>query len=130
MKAFQCRMCGECCYGEGGILVEGEEIERISRFLGITASDFLSGYCEERHARTYIKTGPDGFCIFFDREKGCLIHPVKPGPCELWPFYPAIVEDEENWELAKDACPGINPDCSFEEFVKESKTALRDSGPS
>jgi hypothetical protein len=32
--------------------------------------------------------------------------------------------------MAKDACPGINPDCSFEEFVKESKTALRDSGPS
>jgi hypothetical protein len=31
------------------------------------------------------------------------------------------VADEENWESVKEACPGINPDCSFEEFVKQSK---------
>jgi hypothetical protein len=31
------------------------------------------------------------------------------------------LKDAYNWEMAKDACPGINPDCSFEDFVKESK---------
>ena len=29
-----------------------------------------------------------------------------------------IVSDKENWELAKDTCPGINPDGSFEDFVR------------
>lgn len=121
MKAFQCQMCGTCCQGEGGIFLNAMEIEEIARFLGVTPQAFLSRYCEEKHGRVYITTGRDKFCIFFDREKNCLIHPVKPERCELWPFYPAIVSDEENWEMAKDACPGINPDCSFEEFVRQAK---------
>lgn len=114
-------MCGECCYGKGGITVEKEEGQRIARFLGIAPETFLSRFCEKRHGRFYIKTGPDRFCIFFDQEEACLIHPVKPDICSLWPFYPANVNDKEAWELAKDACPGINPECSFEEFVRQSK---------
>jgi hypothetical protein len=31
------------------------------------------------------------------------------------------VSDKENWEMVKDACPGINPDCSFDAFVRQSK---------
>ncbi len=121
MKAFDCQMCGECCYGEGGIFVEHDEIESIGPFLGITSKEFLTRFCEQRHGRFYIKTGSDGFCIFFDKEKSCLIHTVKPKRCSLWPFFPAIVGDKENWELAKDACPGISRECSFEAFVRESK---------
>ncbi len=114
-------MCGECCYGEGGIFLEPGEIEGIARFLEMTRDEYISGFCEKRHGRVELKTGPDGFCIFFDPKKSCLIHPVKPGRCSLWPFCPAIVNDKENWELAKDACPGINPDCSFDEFVRQFK---------
>ncbi len=121
MKAFECLKCGDCCYGEGGIFVEDEEIKRIAGFLGITQEAFLSQHCEERHGRIYVKTGPDGFCIYHDAKNGCSIHPVKPERCALWPFYPAIVSDRENWEHAKDACPGINPYCPFEEFVRQSK---------
>ena len=121
MKAFDCKMCGECCYGEGGIFLEAGEADRIAGFLGLSRDAFISRFCEERHGRLGLSTGPDNFCIFFDREKMCLIHPVKPGRCSLWPFYPAIVNDKENWELAKEACPGINPDCPFDEFVRQSK---------
>jgi hypothetical protein len=32
-----------------------------------------------------------------------------------------MVKDADNWEMAKEACPGINPECSFEEFVNQSK---------
>ena len=63
----------------------------------------------------------DYFCIFYHNEKRCLIHPVKPSICSLWPFYPALVKDRDNWEVAKDACPGMKPDCSFEEFIKQSE---------
>jgi hypothetical protein len=31
------------------------------------------------------------------------------------------VRDKETWEMAKDACPGIHPECSFEAFVRQSK---------
>jgi uncharacterized protein len=121
MRAFECKQCGACCEGEGGIVVQQEEAERIARFLGISAADFLSGWCFFRHGRHYIKTGDDGFCVFFDRERQCTIHPVKPEPCTLWPFYPALLRDPDNWELAKDACPGINPCSSFEEFRNQSR---------
>jgi Fe-S-cluster containining protein len=121
MKAFDCKQCGKCCYGEGGIHVDENERDRIARFLGMSTESFIARYCEERNGRIYIKTGSDNFCVFFNKEKQCLIHPVKPEPCFEWPFYPAIVKDEDTWEGARDACPGFNPDCSFSEFVKQSK---------
>ena len=121
IKAFECLTCGECCYGEGGIVVGEEEVKRISDFLEITPDMFVSQSCEERHGRLYIRTGQDGFCLYYDMEKSCQIHPVKPGRCSQWPFFSAIVNDRENWEMAKEACPGINPDCPFEEFVKQAK---------
>ena len=121
MKAFDCKQCGDCCYGEGGIYLEEDDIKKTSRFLGMTREAFLSRYCEKRNGRIYIRTGEDGYCIMYDREKSCLIHPVKPKPCALWPYFPAIVSDRENWEMAKEACPGINPDCRFIDFVKQSK---------
>jgi Fe-S-cluster containining protein len=121
MKAFECRICGECCFGEGGIFVGEEEAERIAVFLGVTSSEFTSQFCEERNGRLYIRTGEDGFCLYYDKEKSCLIHPVKPDRCSLWPFFPANVHDKDAWELAKEACPGINPDCPYEEFVRQAE---------
>ena len=116
-------MCGECCYGEGGIFMKTEEQTRIAKFLGLKFEDFLSKFTEERNGRIYAKVGVDNFCIFFKKGKGCAIHPVKPARCELWPYYPANITDRETWDNAKLACRGINRDCSFEEFVKESRTA-------
>jgi len=121
MKAFECKQCGDCCHGEGGILIDKSDIERIASFLAMTPEFFARWYCETRNGKTYVKTRRDGYCVFFDKSKLCLIHPVKPGPCRLWPFYPALLRDRGAWEAAKDACPGINRDCPFEEFVREGK---------
>ena len=121
MKAFECKMCGSCCYGEGGIFLQKEEIIRIATFLEMTWEAFITHFCTEKGNRLSVKTGTDNFCIFYDKEKNCTIHPVKPTLCTLWPFYSALLKDMDNWEMAKDACPGINPNCSFEAFVKQSK---------
>lgn len=121
MKAFECRLCGTCCYGKGGIVVKEEEAARIAVFLHLDSEDFLARYCEEVHGRTYLRCGEDGYCVFFDRERMCLIHPVKPFRCALWPFFPANVNDPDAWELAKDACPGISRECSFEDFVAQAR---------
>ena len=114
-------MCGACCYGKGGIRIQEDEIDRISGLLGVTPQSLKKDFCEERNGRLSIRTGPDGFCIFYNRDVGCAIHHVKPSICSLWPYYPAIVDDMDNWEMAKEACPGISPECTFEEFVKQSK---------
>ncbi len=127
MAAFECRMCGECCYGEGGIFLEEGEEERVARFLSISPEDFRDRFCEERNGRVYLTTGEDHFCIFHERGKGCLIHPVKPSRCALWPYYPANVSDEGTWEMAKLACRGIDREGSFEEFVKEAHSVARET---
>jgi len=124
-KAFDCKMCGECCYGEGGIYLLEGEAERISRFLKLDLEEFSREYCERKHGKTYLRTGINGYCIFYDHENACLIHPVKPKRCLDWPFYPANMRDPETLEMAKEACPGINPDCSFEEFVRQGKKDLK-----
>ena len=122
-KAFECRMCGKCCYGVGGIFLTGEDTDRLVRHFQTTQEDFLSRYCEIRHGRTYLRTGNDGFCVFSRNGKGCAVHPVKPARCALWPFFPANVKDRDTWRLAQDACPGINPECSFEEFARQGGEA-------
>jgi len=121
MKAFECKHCGECCYGRGGILLDSSEIERIAAFLGTTPEFFSKWYCEPRNDRIYVGTRGNGYCVFFDKARLCLIHQVKPRPCRLWPFYPALLKDRETWALAKGACPGINPEASFEEFLREAE---------
>jgi len=121
MKPFECKMCGECCYGKGGIKVSDEKVKRISEFFKMDTDSFRSKYCELRNGYLSIATGEDGFCVFFDQKKACLIHKIKPGICFLWPFYEANLNDKFNWELAKEACPGINPDSTFEEFVKQGR---------
>ncbi len=121
MKAFECRECGQCCFGDGGIFLQEGEVERIAAFMKMTPEHFIASSCEKRHGRLYIRSGPDGYCMYFDQDQKCLIHPVKPGRCRQWPFFTAIVADKDNWDLAKLACPGINPDCTFEEFVKQAE---------
>jgi uncharacterized protein len=122
MKAFECKKCGACCYGKGGILVNDREIRDIAAFLGISRESFVKACCETRNGKTYVGSLPNGHCVFFDRERLCLIHRVKPRPCRLWPFYPALLKDKASWQSAMDACPGINPDASYEDFLKEAGT--------
>ena len=112
-------MCGEGCFGEGGIFVKDEEVGRIARFLGLSEEQFVAASCETRHGRLYLSTGKNGFCLFYEKGKGCAIHPVKPRRCELWPFYEVLLSDEEAWRIAMDACPGLNPQASYEEFIRQ-----------
>lgn len=100
--------------------MEADEQKRIAEYLGLKLEDFLAEYTEKRNGRIYAGVGSDNFCIFFKHQKGCTIHTVKPARCELWPYFPANVADRETWDVAKLACRGINRDCSFEDFVKES----------
>ncbi len=119
MKPFDCKMCGECCRGEGGVFVTAEELERISSFLRMTSEAFLDQYCDRRNGKIYLATGDDGVCLLYDH--GCGIHPVKPTPCRQWPFFDAMMKDPANLEVAKHNCPGVDPDCTYEEFLAQGR---------
>ncbi len=126
---FNCKMCGQCCRGEGGIIVVQEEIEHICKYLNIPEQVFISEYLIKDVCGKYsIKINKHGYCIFFDTKKGCKIHVVKPNICRAWPFFKGNLEDVISFEMAKEYCPGINKDIGFDEFKKYGYRFLRQNG--
>ncbi|MDM8215153.1 YkgJ family cysteine cluster protein [Desulfovibrio piger] len=122
--AFDCRMCGHCCEGKGGIVVSPSDLQRLCDFLRMPADAVIAAYCEHANDKLKIRCGEDGYCIFFRQGKGCIVHEGKPSICKAWPFFRGNIEDAESLALAKDFCPGINPDISHEDFAREGMAYL------
>ena len=122
--AFDCRMCGHCCEGNGGIVVSPSDLQRLCDFLRMPADAVIAAYGEQAGDKLKIRCGEDGYCIFFRQGKGCIVHEGKPSICKAWPFFRGNIEDPESLALAKDFCPGINPDISHEDFAREGMAYL------
>ena len=125
---FACTMCGQCCEGEGGIILGPRDLERISRGLELAPEQFLEQYGVMRNGKWQIRTGDDGKCVFFREEAGCSVHPVRPDVCRAWPFFRGNMIDSESLYMAREYCPGIRSDATFEEFVAEGRAYLKENG--
>lgn len=117
-QVFDCKMCGKCCKGKGGIYITNEEAHSISSFLGLDVDEFIKLYCESIYGKVRLVQGKDNYCIFYNTKEKCMIHKVKPYICKLWPFFPANLQDEQSFFIAKLACPGIYPKCTHQEFIE------------
>jgi Fe-S-cluster containining protein len=114
---FTCQQCGECCQGRGGILPTQGEIDLIAQYMKVPVEDLITNYLEQTPLGLAVKNRPAGGCIF--NEQGCCtIHPVKPRICRDWPFLPAILLHENEFEAAKGACPGLDPDGDHLDFLR------------
>ena len=118
-QVFLCRQCGECCQGERGILVTPAEHQAMAAHLGLSLEDFA--------ARFLVRTplGPqvvsrNGSCAL-QADGLCRVHPVKPRICREWPFLRALLDHADEFEAAKEACPGLAADAGHEEFIKASR---------
>ncbi len=90
-KNFKCTRCGICCE-ETGLPWDPHRSHKIAEFLNISISQLIEKY--------YGRITSDGThweseeekrtpCPFLKSEgvqKSCLIYPVRPEPCELYPF--------------------------------------------
>jgi len=114
---FDCRMCGECCRGEGGIVVGPRDLSRLCAHLHMEAESFIALYGYRQNEKIKIRTGPDRYCIFFLPGTGCSIHMSKPDICRAWPFFRGNMVDGTSLAMAKDFCHGINPSIGHEAFV-------------
>lgn len=121
--AFECRMCGHCCHGEGGIIMSAKDRKRLAEHLGIGIEEMLARYAQLTNGKYNLKTGDDGYCIFYDN--GCAVHPGRPDICRAWPFFRGNLVDSLSWEMIQEYCPGVNPDAGHAEFVRQGKEYLR-----
>jgi Fe-S-cluster containining protein len=124
---FQCKQCGECCTGYGGTYVTPGDIKAIALFIGEDPDTFVERFCQLSGGKPVLRLSENGKCVFFDPEKQCTIHPVKPRMCKAWPFVDAILNRPGNWEIMAEACPGIRtgfPHDAVKAVVKKEIDAL------
>lgn len=127
MAVFDCKMCGQCCEGKGGIIVSPSDLARLISFLAISREDFIAKYAEYLGGKLQIRVGEDGYCIFFKQGQGCTVHSGKPDICRAWPFFRGNIVDAESFAMAKEFCPGIAKDVSHAEFKCAGKNYLKDN---
>jgi Fe-S-cluster containining protein len=119
LTVFDCTMCGQCCQGQGGIVVSPMEQLRLAEFLHISVAEFCALYTIPQGNKIILCTREDEYCIFFDPQKACTVHPAKPDVCRAWPFFRGNLVDQTSWELAQDYCSGIKAQAGHEEFARQ-----------
>ena len=127
---FQCKLCGDCCNGFGGTYITPEDIQRIAEFIQSDPDTFVRDYCDMSGSRPVLTQGENNSCIFFDPEKQCTIHPVKPYMCKAWPFIKTIINNPENWDTMANSCPGMKkqiPHGDLKRIVTVEKNKLDQS---
>lgn len=122
-EAFECRMCGHCCQGEGGIVMTAKDRKRLAAHLGITEDELISRHCHQRGGKLHLNAGEDDYCVFF--REGCSVHPGRPDICRAWPYFRGNLIDETSWEMIQEYCPGVNPEAGHAEFVRQGREYLR-----
>ncbi len=80
-SVFECRKCGHCCEGRGGIVLGKQDLKRLSLFLGMSESDFIGAWTETAGSKHRLGSGYDGYCVFSNQQNGCDVHPAKPDVC-------------------------------------------------
>jgi len=128
-QVFQCRQCGDCCCGRGGIFVKTREVEDMAALLSLSVEDFYRNFVEASDMGPRLTVADNGLCVFLMEGNLCRVHPVKPFICRQWPFLPALLVSADELEHAKTACPGINPACTHEDFVEGALQQARKDNP-
>ena len=123
---FTCQRCGHCCQGEGGIVLSRRDRERLAGHLGMPVEELLRRCAYEKDGKHFLKSGPDGYCMFYDQ--GCGVHPGRPDVCRAWPFFRGNLLDELSFAMAREDCPGISPDAAHAEFRRHGLNLLREQG--
>lgn len=119
---FICQQCGYCCQGETTVSLDDNDQKRMIRHLGMKRQEVARKYWRHNDNIIQMKTVA-GHCIFYDN--GCTIHGGKPWRCTEWPLHPSIMEAQENFEIIRESCPGINRELSYEEFCSKLYALLR-----
>lgn len=127
-SVFNCRMCGHCCEGRGGIVVSPSDLIRLAAHMQQEPEAVAERYCERIAGKLKIRCGEDGYCVFFRKGSGCGVHEGKPAICRAWPFFRGNIEDPASLAMAKEFCPGIELDARHEDFAIEGRNYLRENG--
>jgi uncharacterized protein len=124
---FRCTRCGACCTGAPGFVwVNEEELQQIAAHRGEPVEEVKALYTYRARGGQSLREKADGDCVFYDREAGCTIYPVRPRQCRTWPFWESNVATPEAWQHTCEVCPGAgNGDFVGVEEITERLRVIR-----
>jgi Fe-S-cluster containining protein len=104
---FTCTRCGDCCSGQPGFVwLNDEELAALAEHLGEPVEEVRALYTRQAHRGTTLREQSNGDCVFYSREVGCTVYPVRPRQCRTWPFWESNVATPQQWKRTCDVCPG------------------------
>lgn len=112
-KIFQCTQCGFCCHGETTVSLDDEDQRRMIAALDKSEHEVAAQFWRITGSIVQMKT-VQGHCIFYD--DGCTVYHGRPRRCKQWPLVPALLDDENNFLIIRESCPGISRELSYQEF--------------
>jgi len=102
----------------------------VADFLKISVEQLREKYLKRIGLRTtIIEQAGTKDCIFLQNEAGpkkCMIYPVRPSQCRVWPFWSENLASTNTWNKAAQKCPGVNRGrhYSFEEIERIRKKKI------
>lgn len=107
---FECTRCGHCCTGfPGTVTVSDEEIAALAVRVELTDEEFRRRYTRVMFDGTIsLREKPNYDCVFWARERGCLVYEDRPTQCRTWPFWRSNVATRADWDDRSRHCPGMN----------------------
>ena len=127
-SGFDCKRCGHCCEGSGGIVVSHKDLARLCAHLNLGVVAFEERFGQRRGGKLHVRPGADGHCIFFVDGAGCGVHEAKPDICRAWPYFRGNLADAESFAMAGEFCPGISQKQPHSDFVREGLAYLASEG--
>jgi uncharacterized protein len=104
---FTCTQCGDCCTGEPGyVWVSDEELAALAEHRGEGVEEVRDLYTRRTPRGRTLREKANGDCVFYDRQAGCTVYPVRPAQCRTWPFWESNVATPADWERTCAVCPG------------------------
>ena len=104
---FTCTQCGHCCTGDPGyVWVDDGEIAALAEHLGETVEQVRGLYTRWTARGRTLREKANGDCVFYDKNAGCTVYPVRPPQCRTWPFWESNVATPEAWAHTCEICPG------------------------
>jgi len=105
---FACQPgCVRCCDTQGFVYITQNDLERIAKYIGLTAEAFETKYVIRFRQILRLRKPRNSQCHFLTAA-GCSVHPVKPVQCRTYPFWPELVEEQAAWNEEASRCPGIH----------------------
>ena len=123
-KIFTCQRCGFCCHGETTVSLDDNDQRQMVQCLNLEREQVKSKYWRLTGTIVQMKT-VDGHCIFYNQ--GCFVHGGRPWRCRQWPLHPSILDDEMNFQIIAESCPGIRAEIGYEEFCRVLRRIMTDT---